>query len=95
VGHSRVSLKSLLVSLDLNEACMREVESSRECLKVFAMSNEWPTVIERRWGAFYSSLRESSRWGVRNSDMSGSEAGHVRPTSLETGLGTGYIRPET
>jgi hypothetical protein len=35
VGHS-LRLKSLLVSLDLNEAWRREIGSSRECLKVFA-----------------------------------------------------------
>jgi hypothetical protein len=39
--------------------------------------------------------RESSCWGVRDPDMSRSGAGHVRPTSLETGLGTGYARSET
>jgi hypothetical protein len=44
------------------------------------------------WGAFYSHPRESSRWGVRDPDMSGSRARHVRPTSLESGLVTGYIR---
>jgi hypothetical protein len=37
--------------------------------------------------AFYSPPRESSYWGVRNPDISGSGAGHVRPTSLETVLG--------
>jgi hypothetical protein len=31
-----VSLKSLIGSLDLNEAWRREVGSSRECLKEFA-----------------------------------------------------------
>jgi hypothetical protein len=36
--------------------------------------------------------RESSRWGVRDPDMSMSGAGHVRPTSLEPGLGTEYVR---
>jgi hypothetical protein len=36
VGHSIVRLKSLIGSLDLNEAWRREVVSSRECLKVFA-----------------------------------------------------------
>jgi hypothetical protein len=36
-GHSRVRLKSLLGSLDLNEAWRREVGSSRECFKVFAI----------------------------------------------------------
>jgi hypothetical protein len=37
VGHSSVRLKSLLGCLDLNEAWRREVGSSRECLKVFAI----------------------------------------------------------
>jgi hypothetical protein len=32
-----VRLKSLIGSLDLNEAWSREVGSSRECLKVFTM----------------------------------------------------------
>jgi hypothetical protein len=35
VVHSRMRLKSLLGSLGLNEAWRKEVESSRECLKVF------------------------------------------------------------
>jgi hypothetical protein len=35
VGHSRVRLKSLIGSLDLNEAWRREVGSSSECIKVF------------------------------------------------------------
>jgi hypothetical protein len=70
-----VRLKSLIGSLDLNEAWRREVESSRGCLKVFASSIEWPTGLERRAGAFYSPPRKSSRWGVRDSDMSGSRAG--------------------
>jgi hypothetical protein len=42
-------------------------------------------------GAFYSPLRESARWGVRDPDVSGSGAGHVRSTSLELSLGTGYV----
>jgi hypothetical protein len=46
-------------------------------------------------GGFYSPLRESNRWDVRNPNMSGSRAGHVRPTSLETGLGTVYVRSGT
>jgi hypothetical protein len=37
VGHSRVRLKSLIGSLDLNEAWRREVGSSRECLNMFAI----------------------------------------------------------
>jgi hypothetical protein len=32
---------------------------------------------------------------VRNPDMSGSGAGHVRPTSLEPGLRIGYVRSGT
>jgi hypothetical protein len=30
--------------------------------------------------------------GVRDPDMSGSEAGHVRPTSLETDMEIRYVR---
>jgi hypothetical protein len=41
-----VRLKSLLGSLNLNEAWRREIGSSRECLKVFTIENEWPTVLE-------------------------------------------------
>jgi hypothetical protein len=76
VGHSRVRLKSLLGSLDLNEARRREAGSSRECFKVFAMCIECPPKLERRGGPFITP-RESSRWGVRNPDMSGSGARHV------------------
>jgi hypothetical protein len=50
VGHSRVRLKSLIGSLDLNEAWRREVGSSRACFKVFAGCNEWPTLLERHGG---------------------------------------------
>jgi hypothetical protein len=57
--------------LDLNEAWRREVGSSRECLKVFAMCIECPLELERHGGGgFYSPPRESSRWGVRNPDLS-------------------------
>jgi hypothetical protein len=52
VGHSRVRLKSLLGSLDLNEAWRREVRSSRECLKVFEMCIECPSELERCVGPF-------------------------------------------
>jgi hypothetical protein len=45
-----VLLKSLLRGLNLNEAGRREVESSRECLKVFAILNEWPIMLERCGG---------------------------------------------
>jgi hypothetical protein len=48
-----VRLKSLLGSLDLNEAWRREVGSSRECLKVFAMCIESSSKLEA-WGDFYS-----------------------------------------
>jgi hypothetical protein len=97
VGHSRVRLKSLFVSLDLNEAWRREVGSSRECLKVFVMCVERPLELARCFAAaaFYSPLRESSRWSVRNPDMFRSGARHVRPTSLEPDLGTGYVRSWT
>jgi hypothetical protein len=50
VGHSKVRLKSLIGSLDLNEAWRRKVGSSREYLKVFARWNKWPTMLERRGG---------------------------------------------
>jgi hypothetical protein len=90
-----VRLKSLLESLDLNEAWRREVGSSREYLKVFAMCIECPAKLERRGGGFSRPPRESSRWDVRNSNMSGSGAGHVRPTTLKPGLGIGYVRSET
>jgi hypothetical protein len=43
-------------------------------------------------GAIYSPPRESSRWGVRNLDMFGLKAGHVRQPSLEPGLRTGHVR---
>jgi hypothetical protein len=96
VGHSRVRIKSLIRSLDLNEAWKREVGSSRECLKVFAMCIECLAELERRGGGdFYSPPRESSLWGVRNLDMSGSGAGHVWPTTLEPDMGSEYIWSRT
>jgi hypothetical protein len=52
VGHSRVRLKSLLGSLDLNETWRIEVESSREYLKVFVMCIECPPELERHGGTF-------------------------------------------
>jgi hypothetical protein len=52
-------------------------------------------MLERRGGHFISPQKESSRWGVRNPDMSGSGARHVWPTSLEIVLGTGYVRSGT
>jgi hypothetical protein len=70
--------KSLLGSLDLNEAWKREVGSSRECLKVFAMCIECPTELERRWGPFYSPqenlavrVSETQTYPGRGPDMSG------------------------
>jgi hypothetical protein len=64
---------------------------AQESVKVFAMCIECSTELERRGGPFIAPLRESSRWGVRNPDMSGSGVGHVRSTSLETGLEIGYV----
>jgi hypothetical protein len=64
VGHSRVSLKSLLGCLDLNEAWRREVRSSIEYLKVFAMWNEWPTMLERPGGSFIA-LQENLAIGCQ------------------------------
>jgi hypothetical protein len=52
-----VRLKSLLGSLDLNEALKREVGSSRECLKVFAMCIESSSEVERRGGSFIAPKR--------------------------------------
>jgi hypothetical protein len=46
-------------------------------------------------GVFYNPLRESNHWGVINPDITGSGAGHVQPTSLETGLGTRYFQSGT
>jgi hypothetical protein len=43
-------------------------------------------MLERCVGPFIAP-RESSRWGVRNQDISELGAGHIRPTSLELGLG--------
>jgi hypothetical protein len=78
VGHSRVRLKSLLGSLDLNEAWRREVGTSRECLKVFALCIECPNELERRGGPFIAP-QENLAVGVsktrtcpgRGPDMSG------------------------
>jgi hypothetical protein len=70
---------------------LRAQESVSKCLQ-YELSVQ---LSQRGVGAFYSPLRESNRWGVRNPDMSGSGAGHVRPTSLQTGLGTGYVRSGT
>jgi hypothetical protein len=44
------------------------------------------------WGAFYSPPKESAHWSVRNLDMSGLGAGHVRQPCLEPSLGTGHVR---
>jgi hypothetical protein len=88
-----VRIKSLIGSLNLNEAWRREVGSSRECLKVFAMCIECPAELERRGGGggFSRPPRESRHWGVKNTNMSGSGARHVRLTSLEPDMGTGYV----
>jgi hypothetical protein len=42
-------------------------------------------------GAFYKPQREFARWDVRDPDMSGMGAGHVRQPSLEFGLGIGHL----
>jgi hypothetical protein len=52
-------------------------------------------VVERNGGGAFIAPREYSRWGVRNPDMSESEVEHIGPTSLETGLGTVYVRSGT
>jgi hypothetical protein len=52
-----VRLKSLLGSLDLNEAWRREVGRSRECLKVFAMCIKCPAEVERCGGPFIAPKR--------------------------------------
>jgi hypothetical protein len=44
---------------------------------------------------FFIAPKRSSRWGVRNPGMSRSGAEHIRPTSLEADLGTGYVRSGT
>jgi hypothetical protein len=78
VGHSRVRLKSLLGSLDLNEAWRREVGRSRECLKVFAMCIESSSELERHGGPFIApqenlavAVLETQTCLGRGSDMSG------------------------
>jgi hypothetical protein len=70
---------------------LRAQESVSKCLQCEMSANR----ASEAWGAFYSPPRESSRWGVRNPDMFGSGAGHVRSTSLKAGLGIGYIRSGT
>jgi hypothetical protein len=73
-----VMLKSLLGSLDLNEAWRREVESSREYLKVFAMCIECPAKLERHGGPFIApqenlvvGMSETRTCPGRGLDMSG------------------------
>jgi hypothetical protein len=65
-------------------------ESISKCLQV-EMSGQ---PDKRDVGAFYSPLplRESTRWGVRDPDMSGSGVRHVRQTSLEPCQGTRQVR---
>jgi hypothetical protein len=46
----------------------------------------------REGGGFYTFSKESARWGVRDPDMSGLEAKHVRQTSLEPNRGTEQVR---
>jgi hypothetical protein len=85
-----------LGSLELNEAWRRGWEHKRVSQSVCNV--KWVANRAREvWGAFIAPPppRESSRWSVRNPDMSESGAGHDRPTSLETGLGTRYVRSGT
>jgi hypothetical protein len=70
---------------------LRAQESVSKCLQCEMSGSR----AREAWGTFYSPPRESSYWGVRNPDMSESGAEHVRPTSLEPGLGTEYVRSKT
>jgi hypothetical protein len=45
-------------------------------------------------GPFIAPQRESSRWAIRDLDISGSGVRHVRSACLETGQGTEYVRSE-
>jgi hypothetical protein len=73
-----VRLNSLIGSLNLNESWRREVVSSRECLKVFAMCIESIPKLERCGGPFIA-FQENLAVGVsetrtclgRGPDMSG------------------------
>jgi hypothetical protein len=66
---------------------------------VFVSSSEWPNGMRRRGGLFVAPqenlpVEVSETWTCPGyePDMSGLWAGHIRPTSLEPGLGTGYVR---
>jgi hypothetical protein len=52
---------------------------------------EWPNEL-RAWASFYSSQKESSRWGVRDPDMSDQGTGYVRERLLEPDLSTKHVR---
>jgi hypothetical protein len=67
---------------------LRAQESVSKCLQD---ENEWPTRLERCAGLLWPP-RESSRWRVRDPDMSGSGAGHVWHPSLEPSLRTRHVR---
>jgi hypothetical protein len=86
-----VRLKSLLESLDLNEAWRREVESSRVSQSVCKLKLV-ANLAREAWGHFIAPPRESSCWGIRDLDMSGSGTEHVRQISLELGWGTEQVR---
>jgi hypothetical protein len=43
------------------------------------------------WRAFYSPRKESTRWGVRDPNMSGLRAGHVWQPFLKPDLGTEHV----
>jgi hypothetical protein len=90
-SEAQISPRKLVFEWSLEE---RDWELKRVCQSVCNV--KWVASRARDvWGAFYSPAREYSRWGVRNPDMSRSGAGHIRPTSLEPSLGTGYVLSKT
>jgi hypothetical protein len=48
--------------------------------------------VKQAWGSFYSPQKEYFCYGVRDPDMFGLGAGHVRKGLLESGLGTRCVR---
>jgi hypothetical protein len=47
---------------------------------------------EGAWASFYSPQKESSCFGVRDSNMFDKGTGYVRERLLESSLGTGHVR---
>jgi hypothetical protein len=97
VGHSRVRLKSLLGRLDLNEAWKREVGSSKECLKVFAMCIECPSELERRGEPFIApqenlavGVSETQTCSGQGLDMSGQPLWNLAWEPDMSGLGLSH-----